>query len=330
MRSARQACAATDGPGGDGQRRAGARARGASARGAGPADTAAGRPVPGRRPAATPSPAEQEAAHAGPRRPTQLVAASRPRLAGLDQRGDADRRCPDRAARAAARWRGPRAGRRTVRGGEVPETCRMPSFACVCIRQRSDRSGVKRLSTDRLRCLAPGMSQRHGLGRVDVRRVRRPRAAGRGPAPRRARRRGRRPDRGGVLPGQPRPRGCTPRWGSTSGCGWSAATSSPAGSPAWARAGCCWSTGPPSGSCARGRGHASAGCRRGPTARTPGRWSTGSRCGRCCAGWRRGRACLVHFVDDQQVEGRVGRVGRDFFELAVGRGRRTRASRSCR
>ena len=31
-------------------------------------------------------------------------------------------------------------------------------------------------------------------------------------------------------------------------------------------------------------------------------------------------ACLVHFCDDQQVEGRIGRVGRDFFELAVGDG----------
>jgi hypothetical protein len=30
--------------------------------------------------------------------------------------------------------------------------------------------------------------------------------------------------------------------------------------------------------------------------------------------------CLVHFCDDQQVEGRVGRVGRDFFELDVGEG----------
>jgi hypothetical protein len=30
--------------------------------------------------------------------------------------------------------------------------------------------------------------------------------------------------------------------------------------------------------------------------------------------------CLVHFVDDHQVEGRVGRVGRDFFELHVGEG----------
>jgi hypothetical protein len=29
-------------------------------------------------------------------------------------------------------------------------------------------------------------------------------------------------------------------------------------------------------------------------------------------------ACLVHFLDDQQVEGRVGRVGHDFFELNVG------------
>jgi hypothetical protein len=31
-------------------------------------------------------------------------------------------------------------------------------------------------------------------------------------------------------------------------------------------------------------------------------------------------ACLVHFCDDQQVEGRIGRVGRDFFELSVGEG----------
>ena len=30
--------------------------------------------------------------------------------------------------------------------------------------------------------------------------------------------------------------------------------------------------------------------------------------------------CLVHFCDDQQVEGVVGRVGRDFFELNVGEG----------
>jgi len=30
--------------------------------------------------------------------------------------------------------------------------------------------------------------------------------------------------------------------------------------------------------------------------------------------------CVVHFCDDQQVEGVVGRVGRDFFELAVGDG----------
>jgi hypothetical protein len=33
-----------------------------------------------------------------------------------------------------------------------------------------------------------------------------------------------------------------------------------------------------------------------------------------------GDACRVHFVDDQQVEGRVRRVGRDFFELVVGEG----------
>ena len=28
--------------------------------------------------------------------------------------------------------------------------------------------------------------------------------------------------------------------------------------------------------------------------------------------------CLVHFVDDHQAQGRVGRVGHDFFELVVG------------
>lgn len=28
--------------------------------------------------------------------------------------------------------------------------------------------------------------------------------------------------------------------------------------------------------------------------------------------------CLVHFCDDQQLGGRIGRVGRDFFELNVG------------
>ncbi len=32
------------------------------------------------------------------------------------------------------------------------------------------------------------------------------------------------------------------------------------------------------------------------------------------------KCCLVHFTDDQQVEGRVARVGRDFFELCVGTG----------
>ena len=31
-------------------------------------------------------------------------------------------------------------------------------------------------------------------------------------------------------------------------------------------------------------------------------------------------SCLVHFCDDQQAEGLVGRVGRDFFELHVGQG----------
>jgi hypothetical protein len=30
--------------------------------------------------------------------------------------------------------------------------------------------------------------------------------------------------------------------------------------------------------------------------------------------------CLVHFCDEQQVEGCIGRVGRDFFELNVGEG----------
>ena len=33
-----------------------------------------------------------------------------------------------------------------------------------------------------------------------------------------------------------------------------------------------------------------------------------------------GETCMVHFVDDQQLEGRVGRVGRDFLELYVGEG----------
>lgn len=31
-------------------------------------------------------------------------------------------------------------------------------------------------------------------------------------------------------------------------------------------------------------------------------------------------ACLVWFLDDERLEGRVGRVGRDFFELSVGDG----------
>jgi hypothetical protein len=33
-----------------------------------------------------------------------------------------------------------------------------------------------------------------------------------------------------------------------------------------------------------------------------------------------GDACLVHFGHDEHLEGRVGRVGRDFFELHVGEG----------
>lgn len=35
---------------------------------------------------------------------------------------------------------------------------------------------------------------------------------------------------------------------------------------------------------------------------------------------RASEPCLVHFVDDQRVEGRIGRVGLDFFELRVGEG----------
>jgi hypothetical protein len=35
--------------------------------------------------------------------------------------------------------------------------------------------------------------------------------------------------------------------------------------------------------------------------------------------------CLVHFLDGQQVDGPIGRVGRDFFELHVGEGRDRRA-----
>jgi hypothetical protein len=30
--------------------------------------------------------------------------------------------------------------------------------------------------------------------------------------------------------------------------------------------------------------------------------------------------CLVHFIDDQRIEGRIGRVGGNFFELHVGEG----------
>jgi hypothetical protein len=33
-----------------------------------------------------------------------------------------------------------------------------------------------------------------------------------------------------------------------------------------------------------------------------------------------GESCHVHLCDDQQVDGLVGRVGRDFFELIVGEG----------
>ncbi len=31
-------------------------------------------------------------------------------------------------------------------------------------------------------------------------------------------------------------------------------------------------------------------------------------------------SCVVHFVDDQQLQGRIGRVGKDFVELHVGEG----------
>ena len=31
-------------------------------------------------------------------------------------------------------------------------------------------------------------------------------------------------------------------------------------------------------------------------------------------------ACLVHLVDDQQLQGRIGRVGKDFVEIHVGEG----------
>ncbi len=34
-----------------------------------------------------------------------------------------------------------------------------------------------------------------------------------------------------------------------------------------------------------------------------------------------GEPCLVHLVDAHQADGRVGRVGQDFFELHVGQGR---------
>jgi hypothetical protein len=31
-------------------------------------------------------------------------------------------------------------------------------------------------------------------------------------------------------------------------------------------------------------------------------------------------ACVIHFVDDQQLQGRIGRVGEDFVEVQVGEG----------
>ncbi len=32
------------------------------------------------------------------------------------------------------------------------------------------------------------------------------------------------------------------------------------------------------------------------------------------------RPCVLHFVDDQQLRGRIGRVGQDFVELVLGEG----------
>ena len=104
----------------------------------------------------------------------------------------------------------------------------------------------------------------------------------------------------------------------------------PAG-PARARTGCCSSTARRSGSCATRGGRPSSGLS--TQADSEDTWSVVDRL-TLRAVLRRlaaaGEACLVHFCDDQQVEGRVGRVGRDFFELHVGEGADGRASRWCR
>ena len=162
--------------------------------------------------------------------------------------------------------------------------------AFVCLRLRQTTLRLVLCQSFVHRPFGPGGTghgQRHEVGRVDVRRVRRPRAAGGGAAPHGARRRGRRPHARGVRPRQPSPRGCTPHSDTTCGSGSWAVAWSPVGSPGSGRTGCCWTTASRSGWCDIRDWSRSAGCRRRPTVRTRGRWSTDSACAPSCAGWRR-------------------------------------------
>ncbi len=96
---------------------------------------------------------------------------------------------------------------------------------------------------------------------------------------------------------------------------------SAAGWRGWGRTGSCWSTAPPSGWCVTRASPRSVGSRR--RADSEDTWSPVDRLTMRAVLRRLAMAnepCLVHFCDDQQVEGFVGRVGRDFFELAVGEG----------
>ena len=177
-----------------------------------------------------------------PPRPAPPLASTTPRPASSARRAGAGQ--PRRAVRArrpdeptsttAAAHDQDRPGAHpTTQGPRGPGDEKVPerhpqilAFACVCIRQRPESSGVKRLSTDRLGQAEPGHAQGHELGRVDVRRVRRPRAAGERTPPGRARRRGRRPHRRGVLPDQPGLPAARLRRTRTCGSGCSAARSS--------------------------------------------------------------------------------------------------------
>ena len=162
-------------------------------------------------------------------------------------------------------------------------------------------------------------SARHELGRVDVRRVRRPRAAG-----------------GGLhlverdaevadltVAEYSRislARGCTPRSDHDLRVRLVGGTSSPAGWPASGEDWLLLVDGRRSGSCVTRASSAIAGSqpRRQRGDLVGGRPAHAARS--AAPAVRRPRACLVHFFDDQQVEGRIGRVGRDFFELHVGEG----------